>query len=324
MALSYEFSIGSVRAKENSMLTDADVEQMLALSGENELVRFLKDKGYGDGSTIDEVIESNAGKMWKYIKSIAPDFDLFTPFLLQNDVHNLKTVLKGVMSDRKYKELLAEPCIVKPEDMIKAVENRRFNVLPEWLRSPADKAYELLAETKDSRLSDAYIDKAVLTQLLEYGKSSRSVFMKEYFDTLVFYANVKTALRGTLTGAGKYFFENALCDCEGFDRAQVIKTALQGGHEGLEKYFGKLTAYDCSRAMDEYKKSAPGFEKFVDNKLIRLARQICRLSSEGAEPLLGYYIGCEYERKLISIVSSGLKTNTPPDKIRERLREIYG
>ena len=76
--------------------------------------------------------------------------------------------------------------------------------------------------------------------------------------------------------------------------------------------------------MEIYKKSTSDFEKFIDNKLIILAKQFCRMSSEGPEPLVGYYIGCKYERKLINIIASGIKTKTPPDKIRERLREIYG
>ena len=43
MALSYEFSIGSVRAKETSLFTKADVEHMLGLKTEKELVLFLNE-----------------------------------------------------------------------------------------------------------------------------------------------------------------------------------------------------------------------------------------------------------------------------------------
>ena len=56
MSLSYEFSIGSVRAKEKSLLTMSDIEQMIGMKTEAEIVRFLKDKGFGDGETIDEII----------------------------------------------------------------------------------------------------------------------------------------------------------------------------------------------------------------------------------------------------------------------------
>ncbi len=158
--MEYEYSIGSVRAREKKLLSSSDIEQMLALKSEKELVRFLSDKGFGEGDTVDELIASNTEKMWKYVKSVAPDMNLFEPFFAQNDVHNLKTVLKGTMSDRDYGSLLISPCMTGEKNMIEAVENRRFDSLPEWLGNAADKAYGLLAETKDARLSDAVIDKA--------------------------------------------------------------------------------------------------------------------------------------------------------------------
>ena len=323
MALSYEFSIGSVRARENNMFSDADMEQMLALKSENELVRFLKDKGYGDGDTIDAIIESNSCRMWKYIRGIAPDFQIFTPFLIQNDIHNLKTVLKGVMSGRNYKNLLMEPCTIRQEDLIKAVENRRFDSFPQWLVRPANRAYQIIAETKDARLSDAYIDRAVLDQLLVESRRCGSVFLVEYFNTFVFYADVKTALRAARTGGSRYYLEKAVSECKGLDKPELVKAAL-GGEENLKKYLGTLDAYECKKAMAAYEESPSAFEQFVDNLLIRLAKRLCRFTGEGPEPLMGYYIGCVYEQKLIHIISGGLKTGTPPQKIRERLREIYG
>lgn len=323
MALSYEFSIGSVRARETRLLSEADVEQMLAMKTEGELIHYLKDKGYGDGNTVDEILTSNTSRMWAYIKSIAPDFDLFLPFFIQNDIHNLKTVLKGTMSDRDYAALLMEPCSIPTEALIKAVENRRFESFPLWLQRPANRAYQILAETKDARLSDAYLDRAVLDELLVQARRSRSPFLNAYFNTLVFYTDVKTALRGARIGASRYYLEKAVAECEGLDKAALVKNALQGT-DALLKYLKNQPVYECQRAMELFVQSPSSFEKFVDNQLIGLARQLCRLSSEGPEPLLGYYIGCVYERKMINLIASGLKTETPKEQIRERLRELYG
>ena len=227
------------------------------------------------------------------------------------------------MSGKKYEPLIIEPCTVKLEDMKYIVENRRFDKLPEWLGKSADKAYQLLAETKDARNSDAIIDRAVLEQLLKEGKNSRSAFLDEYFSTLVFYSDVKIAIRGAKADVQSYFYENALCECRGIDKKQLTKAALQGS-DAVVKYLEKINEFGCRKAMEIYKKSTSDFEKFIDNKLIILAKQFCRMSSEGPDPLVGYYIGCKYERKLINIIASGIKTKTPPDKIRERLREIYG
>ena len=42
------------------------------------------------------------------------------------------------------------------------------------------------------------------------------------------------------------------------------------------------------------------------------------------DPLIGYYLGSDAEKKVIHIIASGIRTNTDTDSIRERLREIYG
>lgn len=323
MALSYEFSIGSVRAKENSLFTNAEVEQMLACKSENELIRFLNEKGYGEGGSIDEIINNNTKEMWKYIRSVAPEFEIFNPFFYQNDVHNLKATLKGIMAQRHYEPLLLSPCTMDKEVLKNAVENRKFKALPEWLSEAADKAYETIAHTGDARLSDAVIDKAVMQKMLDEGKKSNSEFLKKYFNTVVFYCNIKIAIRAARTGTSKNYLLQALCEVEDFRMSAVISAALKG-YDALLDTLSKFSEYDCSKAIEEYSKSPSAFERFVDDKLMALTKENCKRASNGAEPLIGYYLGCETQKKVIHIIASGLRTQTPVDIIRERLRELYG
>ena len=60
MALSYEFSIGSVRAKEKNLFTNSDIEHMLGCENVNELCRYLSDKGYGEGDNIEDILKSHS------------------------------------------------------------------------------------------------------------------------------------------------------------------------------------------------------------------------------------------------------------------------
>ena len=323
MALSYEFSIGSVRARENSLLKSSDIEQMLNMKNEEELIRFLKDKGFGDGNDTEAIIADNTQKMWKFIHSVAPDADIFEPFYLQNDIHNLKTVLKGMLSDTDYRALLLSPYTIDPVAIRKALENNRFDTLPPWLAEPAEMAYRLLTRTGDARLSDAVIDKAALGKMLEAGKASHSVFLEDYFRIYVFYANVKTAIRAARIRSSQNYLETALCKCDGFDTETVIKKALSS-KDALFKYLSSLSIYDCKEAMAHFEKSPCEFEKFVENKLIALARKECRISCRGPEALFGYYLGCQAQCQAVHIIASGIVTQTSPDKIRERLRETYG
>lgn len=72
MALSYEFSIGSVRAKEKNLFTNSDIEHMLGCENVNELCRYLSDKGYGEGDDIEEILKSHSENVWEYLKEPHP------------------------------------------------------------------------------------------------------------------------------------------------------------------------------------------------------------------------------------------------------------
>lgn len=323
MSLSYEFSIGSVRAREKSLFTSSDIEQLLACKDINAFCSMLVSKGYGNGQTIDEIIENHTISMWDYLKSIAPDFEIFAPFFYQNDIHNLKAILKGTMADRAYAHLLLKPCTIDTELIKEAVENKKFSLLPDWLSESADKAYDTLAHTGDARLSDAIIDKAVMKKMILSAETFKSDFLKKYFNTLIFYNNIKISLRSSRTITNRDYLLKALCDVANFRKEAVISSSLKGINI-LTDELSKYNEYDCKNAIEQFKISPSLFEKFVDNMLITMAKECCKRTSEGAEPLLGYYLACEAEKKVIQIIANGIKTDTDTDTIRERLRDIYG
>lgn len=323
MALSYEFSIGSVRAKETSLLSSSDIEQLVSCQTVSELCRLLSDKGLGNGDTIDELLDDYTEKMWEYLKSVAPDFEIFAPFLYQNDVHNFKAVLKAVMSGREYQSLIMTPCKIDPDVLKKAVENKKMSLLPDWLSESATEAYEILAHTSDARQSDAVVDCAAMRAMLKSTQESGSEFLTLYFSNFVFYNNIKTAIRAAKTNAGKDYLLKALCDVSEFRKSPVISAALKGA-DALIDEISKYPEYDCKNAIEAYKTSPSAFEKFADNRLMTLAREYCKRASEGEAPLIGYYLGCEAEKKMIHIIASGISTGSDREKIRERLREIYG
>lgn len=322
MGLSYEFSVGSVSAKEKYLLSSTDVEQVLACKSLDRLCAFLVDKGYGDGDDVDEIIKSHTDRLWEYLREITPDFEIFAPFIIQNDIHNLKVVLKGTMAGREYKSLLLSPNEIDFDTLKEAVVHRRFSLLPQWLSQAADKAYEVLAHNSDARLCDALIDSAAMKQMLK-ASTEYSTFLQEYFETLVFYNNIKIAIRCARTGTTQDFLKNALVEVKAFEKDKVILSALKG-NEALVEFLAKRSEYGCNRAIEEYKKSPSAFERFVDNKLIVMAKESCKRKSEGAEPLLGYFLGNLAEASVIHIIASGIKTDADTEKIRERLREIYG
>ncbi|MBQ5348092.1 MAG: V-type ATPase subunit [Ruminococcus sp.] len=323
MSLSYEFSIGSVRAKEKDLLNSADVEQLLAYDNLDDFVHYLNDKGYGDGKDVDLVLKDRSKKMWAYLKSVAPDFDIFKPFIIENDAHNFKVILKCIMSGKKRDDLLVSPCTIDTSFLTEAVEHKRFDKLPEWISSSAKEAYEIITHKSDAREADAVIDRAVMEYMLSLIEEYKSDFLNEYFNTLVFYNNIKTALRSSKTQVGADYLKKALCEVKDFNKESVINATLKGS-DALLELLSKKSEYGCSESVEEFKASPSLFEKYVDNRLMKLALESCKRASEGCEPLIGYYLGFEAEKKVIHIIESGIRTGADKETIRERLREIYG
>lgn len=323
MAVSYEFSIGSVRAKEKSLLSRTDMEQLLACSSEGEIAATLTDKGYGEGITVEEILSSHTAALWAYLRSVAPDFSIFDPFLIQNDIHNFKVILKGAMANRDCDHLLLAPSTIDVDVLRRAVEGRLMQLLPEWLQTNADKAYEALAHTGDARLSDAYVDKAAMLEMLRLCSGSRSKFLDEYMKNFVFYCNIKTVLRSARTGANREYLKRAMVRYEGFRKYEMIAAAMKGS-EALIEMLSHISDFGCDKATEAFKESPSAFERFVDDRLTLLTIESCKRTSEGAEPLLGYYLGSEVEKKAIHIITSGVRTKSGAETIRERLREIYG
>ena len=135
MAASYAFAVGSVRAREGSLLTRQDMEGLMLAGSDRELASLLRDKGYGDpagrGGT-EELLREETVRLWDYIWSVAPDKSLFDAFLLRNDIHNAKVALKSTLSGRDAQHLLLAPCTLPPKALYTAAEERRFAALPAW------------------------------------------------------------------------------------------------------------------------------------------------------------------------------------------------
>lgn len=66
----------------------------------------------------------------------------------------------------------------------------------------------------------------------------------------------------------------------------------------------KISAYGCNKAVEEYKASPSAFEKFVDNRLMSLAKEKCKRSGDGADPITGYLIASETEKKLSTLLQA--------------------
>lgn len=326
MPTSYEFATGSVRVRECALLSRQDMEQLLAAPDEASLQALLMDKGYGDPAdgnvTVEAMLAKRAEETWAYVMSLLPSASVMDAFLIQNDLHNAKTILKGTMADRFVRDLLMYPALVDTKDIENAVKENNFTELPEWMADPLKTAYEILAVSQDAQRADAVMDCAGMQEMIRTADDSNVPLIREIMHTKVFYANVKCALRAARTHMPDSYLDLAVFPCDGVD-ITVWKGAVRQGVESFLSLLTETDLYGSRDAAEAYRRSPSDFEKWVEDSEMQKAR-IGRDVTVGAEPLLGYFLGCEAERKAIRMIAVGIRTGQSTEVIRGRMRELYG
>ena len=323
---SMAFSVGSIRAKESTLLDQQDLEQLLHAGSEEELLRLLRDKGYGSDmgqeQDTEALLAAERRRLWEEVLALAADPALFDLFRVKQDFHNCRAIVKGILGNRPYAHLLLPDGRAAPEQIEAAVKEQRFATLPDFLRAPVQRAYTLLSETGDPQLSDACLDQAELTCRLCLAAASGKPLLAEYMRAVVFYADVKIALRAARAGKSRTFLEQALVCGDGLPTQQLLTAALSGEDEVLA-LLASFEQFGGAGAAEQYKKSPALFEKYADDYALRIAARARRITL-GEEVLVGYYLAKEAELGAVQMIAVGVRTGQPPEEIRERLRVLYG
>ncbi len=319
---SYGFTIGNLRAIENRLLKKSDFSQMAAAANMQVLYLLMKDKGIGDkADSIPALLCEEAEKLWRYITENAPDLSVFTPFLYENDFHNYKAVLKAVVRGKEFKQLLILPATVGVDALERAVKEKRFDLLPEAMRTSAAQAYDVCVQTGDTQLADCILDAGCMDAQSEQAKKDKNAVVQRLIAITVFYNNIKAALRAAKAKKSVAFLEAALTETGVISKKAMIFAALSG-EEAVLDLLAKETELGGMQAAEEYRLSPSAFEKYCDDRLMATAKK-CKYITIGAEPLIGYMFARRAEQKNLRIVYSGVKTGQPPEKTLERLRELY-
>ena len=236
--------------------------------------------------------------------------------------HSFVKMIFTIIRGREYEDLLILPASVELPALQKAVKEKRFDLLPDYMQKPAAEAYEVLVQSGDSQLADCIIDAGCMSAQTLLAEKSKNTVIKDLITVSVFYKNIKAALRAAKTGRSAQFTESTLTET-GVVSKKAMVTAALGGEEKVLELLGKAVAVGGAEAAEAYKKSPGEFEKYADNRLISTAKR-CKYITIGIEPLIGYMLARKAQITDLQIIYSGVKTGQGSDKTLERLRELYG
>jgi len=323
----YAYSVAYMRTVENKMLKKADVDALLQMPDVAGAVKYLEDKGYdmpGGGTgeigkpEIDAMLSMTLKYAWQEIREAAPKGAPLDILLLQNDYHNLKTILKAVFSESTWEGLMLEPYTVEPQFIYDVVSENRLDDLPEKLRRPAREAYEILAGTNDGQQAEIALDRGNFLAMKAVAQQAENRFLEGFAELWAALVDVKTALRGAASRKSKEFMLKALIPVEMFDTEKLAEAAAVD----VQAVLAFLTENNWEEAAEAAQQSTSEFEKWSDNALMERMKSV-QNNTFGVEPLIGFLYGKKVEIQAVRIVLYGILSQVSRDIIKERLRELY-
>lgn len=308
----YANAVAAVKAMENSLLSRADIDQLINTRTYAEYKSALASKygASGEGESLSDV--------WEMLTSYAPDSQELRLLAYRNDFHNLKAALKAMISDHDPHSYFIKPTNLDTQALVDYLRTREYEYLPEHIRKPAADAYELLTRTLDGQLSDSLIDAACLSAMQEKAKKCSGTMMERYVQLITAAADIKTAYRCAVMGKSKNFLDTAICGSPELPKDDLVRESLAG----TESLFGFLENTNYAEASALLRESPAKFEKWCDDIIIDIAEN-ARMLSFGYEPLAAYYLAKESEIRNVRILSVCKEFGADRETITERMRKLY-
>ena len=318
----YAYAVARIRAMEVSLFSAATIEQLIACKSYAACLDFLREKGWGDSEgekTAEAILEREEEKIWEVMRELSVDQKNFEVLFYQNWFHNLKAAIKKVCTgDNDTRNIYFEGTNMEPEQIERAIREKDFASLPEFMQEVAQEAVETMLHSADGQLCDCMIDQATLRAIMQAGKKSENQVIKAYAENTVAVANIKIAVRSQKTGKSKDFMERSMVECDSLNIQSLMMAAL-GGQDAICEY---LTGNGYGEAAEALKQSPSAFERWCDNRMIQTMKpQKSNPFSVG--PLVAYVLARENEIKTVRIILTCKQNDLADDAIRERLREMY-
>lgn len=319
----YAYAVGRIRENENKLLSNSDIIQLVNAPDFASAIHLLQDNGWSDLEQLtDDNIEAaflkKAEQTWQLLSEIAPDVNVHDFLVLNNDFHNLKTALKSYVTHNPITTSYLTPSVANVNEVIDAVNNKRFDLLPEFLKEAATEAYDVLTRTYDGQAVDVIIDRAALEAIYDAAKATNNEFITDVASIICDVANIKIALRAMQTQKDKKFLDAALCNSGSLNKSELADAAAQG-RDSLLSY---LNLTDYSMSTEHFAVSITAFEKWCDDLLMMRVQQ-AKYISIGVEPLIAYFIARQAEIKNVRIILLCKLNNIAADEIMERVRKTY-
>ena len=318
---SYAFAVARIRVKEKKLLSDADISQMAAMKDEAAVLSFLTDRGWGDPDgkqDAESVLAAEEAKSLALIRELKVDPAILEVLEYPQLFHNLKAGIKEVCTDGNHERIFYD---LKPwgrQEMMRVLRDREFTALPAFMRETAERAMDVMINTRDGQRCDMIVDRGCLMAMSERAGRVKNDMMRSYIASQVAVSDIKIAVRSARAGKSYAFLKEALAPCADFSE-EALAQAASRGEDTLYTY---LQEHGYAEAVEAIRTSPSAFERWCDNRMIETIRPQ-RMNSVSVSPVIAYYLARLNEIRMARIILTAKANGFEEETIRERMRKMY-
>ena len=315
----YTYSVARVRAREATLLTRQDIDQLLGADGYDAALRLIRDRGYRsrDNADVEEIASAARSDMWEFLSELGAK-DALRVLRLTVDYHNAKAAVKSVFSHTDAQDLLLEGGTVDSELLYECVKRREYGELDKALAEVCEEALSLILRTQDGQVCDMFIDNAMLAAIEAAAAETGDGFIRKYADVMADTANLKTAYRCARMERSAAFIENAVYPGGTLNAALLTGAAASG----LDALYDYLAATPYGGCVDAMRAGAAAFEKWCADEIMRFM-DAARWESFTAAPIIAYYYAKTTEINAVRLILLGKRSRLDDNLIRERVPRTY-
>ena len=320
MAEQYIYAVARIRSRELSLLNEAVISQLSAAATEEDCLRILNEKNWGNPDLpSEEMFQEENKKTWALIRELVPNnMQIFDVFRLEKDYHNLKAAVKESCIDGIHPGIFTDGGTIPAKDIEQAIAESDYEALPKSMRQVAQEAKETLLQTRDGQLCDVIIDRAALEAIREAGEKTGEALLKDYGELVCATGDIKIAVRAARTGKSRQFLDRTLAPCSTLD-VSALAEAAAAGVDAVIAYLDHTVYAD---AVEELNGSVAAFERWCDNRMIETIKPQIH-NPFGIGPIAAYILARDNEIKTVRIILAAKRNSLPEEMLRERVREMY-
>ncbi|MDD4321557.1 MAG: V-type ATPase subunit [Acidaminococcaceae bacterium] len=309
---SYEYAVGRVSVLFTKMLDASQIRRISEAASEAEALALLLETGYGGNLSagqintqeIDYVIRAQLQISRQKIWELTPAPELTSLFLLQVDVHNIKTLLKARLLGVDAPDVLIEGGIFPLDFLHDAITNKYYGDMPSAFRVAMDKIEVELQHNVDPLRFSAELDGAMFKHIKTVlDEKHDNSFVREYFGLMADFQNARSVVRSRLLHWEADKLKPLLLECGDIEHSLFLE-AMETPFEqlGAKLNHGKHGKV-ISQTIEEYvsTKDPSVLKRKMETALMNVLRGV-KWDTFTLGPIIGYLMAREAEAKALRVI----------------------